>query len=308
MRVLVTGATGFIGAYTVRALVEAGFEVHGVDLRPASPARPLPPGVRLHRLDVVSEPFLRLVRRLRPDGVVHLAAQTRVAESVRDPEADFAVNVAATARLVRAAAEAGCRRFVFASSAAVYGDPPRLPVDEEAPCRPRSPYGLHKLLAETYVRAWAEAQGMESVVLRYANVYGPGQAPDLEGGVVAVFVERIRRRLPLPVHGDGLQTRDFVYVEDVARANLLALTAPIRQAVCNVSTGRETSVRQLAEAVAAAAGLPVPPIEPEPARPGDVRRSALAPDAARRLLGWIPQVELAAGLRRCLDTVAPLPR
>lgn len=300
VRVLVTGAAGFIGSHTVRALAAAGHEVHGLDRVPASPLRPLPPGVPLHRVDITGGDLARIIAQLRPEAVVHLAAQTRVAESIRDPGADFEVNVAATVRLVQAAAAAGCRRIVFASSAAVYGVPAALPVPEDAPCRPLSAYGLHKLLAEQYLVHWGRMAGLEVVALRYANVYGPGQEAGLEGGVVAVFLERLRRGEPLPIHGDGLQTRDFVYVEDVARANLQALTAPVKAAVLNVGTGTRISVRDLATIAARVLGVGEPRLEFHPPRTGDIRDSALDPSAAERVLGWQAQVSLAEGLGRCL--------
>lgn len=296
MRVVVTGGTGFVGAATVRVLAAAGLEVHAVDLRPPSPRRPLPSAVTVHRLDAGSPAFAALVRRLRPQAVIHLAAQTRVAASLRDPLGDFEANVAMTARVARWAAEAGARRLVFASSAAVYGQPQAVPLPESAPCRPLSPYGLHKLLAEQYLLGAAHLYGLEVVVLRYANVYGPGQEAGLEGGVVASFVERALAGLPLRVEGDGLQTRDFVFVDDVARANLLALTAAAPGAVLNVGTGQQVSVRQLAEQVLALIGER--PLEAAPPRPGDIRHSALDPAAAARVLGWRAEVPLDEGLRR----------
>lgn len=302
MRVVVTGGTGFIGAATTRLLAGAGHQVHAVDREPPSPLRPLPAAVAFHRLDVGTPAFRELLLALRPDAVVHLAAQTRVTVSVQDPLADFEANVAVTARVARWAGEAGCRRLVFSSSAAVYGQPECVPLPETAACRPISPYGLHKRMAEECVLGAARLYGYEAVVLRYANVYGPGQEAALEGGVVAIFLDRSLRGLPLRIEGDGLQTRDFVYVDDVARANLLALTAPAADAVLNVGTGRPVSVEELARHVMAAT-RPVG-VEYAPPRPGDIRHSALDPARAHRLLGWRPAVELGEGLRRCVRAAA----
>ena len=301
-RVLVTGGAGFIGAHVVRAFRRAGWTVAVVDDLRRGRREALPPDVELVVADVADARAAAFARAFAPRVVVHLAAQVSLAASLEDPRGDARENVLGTVAVVHWALQAGVRRLILASSAAVYGVASRLPVEEEHPVLPCSPYGVSKLAGEHYVRVLAEAAGREWCVLRYANVYGPGQRAEGEAGVVAAFAGAACRGEPLMVHGDGQQSRDFVFVEDVAQATLLAAYHPAAAGQAfNISTGRETRVLELAEAVWEAAGHGAPArLTFGPERPGDVRRSALAPDKAWRLLGWRARVELPEGLARTL--------
>ena len=305
-RAVVTGGAGFIGSHVVEAFRAEGWAVAVVDDLSRGQAEFVPPDVELLVADVADARARAFIASFRPDVLVHLAAQVSVAASGDDPEADARANVLGTLAVGRAALEAGARRFVVASSAAVYGAPVRIPIDEEHPLQPQSPYGVSKLAGEQYARVLAEQASREWCVLRYANVYGPRQRSDGEAGVVAVFAEAARRGVPLPVHGDGEQTRDFVFVEDVAEATLRAAEHPAGAGqVFNVATGRETRIRDLADAVWRAAGRQGGvPLAFGPPRPGDVRRSVLQADKARRLLGWVARVELTEGLARTLRAAA----
>jgi len=308
--VLVTGGAGFIGSNLVDALVARGDDVAVVDdLSTGSRenlAGALAAGARLHVCDVVDRPALdALFARERPRLVFHLAAQIDVRRSVADPAADARVNVEGTVNVLEAARAAGAGRVVLSSTGgALYGEAERVPTPEEAPIRPLSPYGHAKHCAEGYGRLLGELHGLSFTALRYANVYGPRQDPLGEGGVIAIFCGKAATGGTPTVYGDGLQTRDYVYVGDVVEANLLA-AASERVGCFNVGTGVETSVLELIEAVRgfAADGASFEP-RFEPAREGEVLRSCLDVSAIGDQLGWRARVDLVEGLRRTFASVA----
>jgi UDP-glucose 4-epimerase len=220
---------------------------------------------------------------------------------VRDPAHDASVNVLGGLALLESCRRAGVRRIVYSSTGgAAYGDTDVVPTPEEHAARPCSPYGISKVAVEQYLDAWQQLHGISTISLRYANVYGPRQDPHGEAGVVAIFCGQIVAGAPPTINGDGDQTRDYVYVEDVAAANLRALERPEVTGPVNIATGTETTVNELWAALAAGAGVATP-ARHGPARPGEQRRSCLAIDRARRLLDWRPTVSLADGLARTLD-------
>jgi UDP-glucose 4-epimerase len=234
-----------------------------------------------------------------PEVVFHLAAQTDVRRSIREPEFDVRVNVLGALNVLRAAVAAGARRIVYASSAAVYGDPERLPVSETAATRPISEYGASKLAFEHYLSAHAARGLIEYAVLRYANVYGPRQRGDGEAGVVAIFTQRMLAGEPVTIFGDGTKTRDYVYVGDVVEATLRAAAGPAG-VVANVAWGREVSDLDLFRAVAAATGYTRGPAHAGDRR-GDIARICLDPAAARRFWGWSATVSLEQGVPRVVE-------
>jgi UDP-glucose 4-epimerase len=306
MRCLVSGGAGFIGSNLVDALIAHGHEVAIIDDlstgRRENLAGALRDGATLHVCDVRDAAAVAAVMaRTRPEVVFHLAAQIDVRHSVAQPVDDAVTNVLGTLTLLAAAQRVGTRRFVNSSSGgAVYGDTDILPTPEDHPARPMAPYGQSKYAAEGYCDLYARSGAVSAVSLRYSNVYGPRQDPHGEGGVVAIFcgclVERRRPR----VFGDGRQTRDWVDVSDVVRANLLAAESAVTGPI-NIGTGRETSVLDLIAAldeVSDGNGLQEPEFAPE--RPGEVRRSLLAVRRAREELGWGAEVALIDGLRRIL--------
>jgi UDP-glucose 4-epimerase len=306
MRALVTGGSGFIGSAVVDRLAGEGHRVTVVDDlstgRRENLAGALSSGqVELAEVDLAGPELARVVAGARPEVVYHLAAQIDVRRSVADPLHDARINVLGTIALATAALEAGCRRLVFASSGGtVYGepDPAALPIDERYPPRVTNPYGVSKRSAEDYLAALAELHGLEPVSLRLGNVYGPRQDPHGEAGVVAIFCNRLLAGEPVTIFGDGRQTRDYVFVEDVVDAFIAGGQRPDAPgARVNIGTGVETSVLELYEALREVSGLGGEPGF-APARAGELARIALDPAEAGRVLGWRPRVGLADGLAR----------
>lgn len=302
-RALVTGGAGFIGSHVADGYLAQGYDVVILDDLSSGNRENVPAGAELVEGDIRSSDAARLVREGRFDVISHLAAQIDVRKSVADPAHDAAVNVVGTLNLLEAVRAAGGRtRFIFSSTGgALYGDFVTPPNEEEFPKDPESPYGIAKLSAEYYLAYYGRLHGMETVALRYANVYGPRQNPHGEAGVVAIFCSRILERRAMTVFGDGMQTRDYVYVKDVARANLAAATRPIPPAGrvdargFNIGTGVATTVVDLARTLNRAAGADVP-VEHAPARPGEQQRSVVKIDKAAALLGWRPEMPLHDGL------------
>ena len=300
MRVLVTGGAGFIGSHVVDRLVAAGHTVSVVDDLSTGLAGNVNPQATLHTCDIRTPELPRVVAAARPQAVVHLAAQAAVPRSVEDPMFDASVNVLGTINLLDACRQVGTERVVYVSTGgAAYGDTDVLPTPEDHPTRATSPYGVSKVAAERYLECFAGLTSMTELTLRLANVYGPRQRPDGEAGVVAIFARRLLAGQRCTIYGDGEQTRDYVYVADVAEAAELALGSASR-GVVNISTGRETSVNALHRQVAAAIGVNGEPEYAAP-RPGEVRRSVLANARARALLGWQPRSPLERGIGATLD-------
>ena len=299
MRILVTGGAGFIGSHTVDALVAAGaHEVAVIDDLSAGKRDQVNLGVRFHQADIRDGAEVgRIIAREQPEVMVHFAAQMDVRRSVADPAFDAQVNLVGFLNLMEAARRHGLRRVVFSSTGgAIYGEQDAFPADESHPCRPVSPYGVAKFSTESYLFFYKAQYGIDYAAMRYANVYGPRQDPHGEAGVVAIFCGRLLEGKPATIFGDGEQTRDYVYVGDVVRANLAAVSAPVTGPI-NIGTGIETSVNRLYGTLAAAAEIDRPPAY-APARPGEQSRSVISAVRAGRELGWHPEVALEEGLRR----------
>lgn len=302
MKVLVTGGAGFIGSNLVRALLSAGHEVAVADDLSTGKPENLDPRAAFRKLDILDTAFADFAEEFAAEAVVHLAAQASVSESLRDPERDRAVNAGGTAAVARIAAGTGARVMVSASSAAVYGEPETIPLPEVARKAPANPYGASKLEAEGLLREVLGGTKTDFASFRFSNVYGPRQDAAGEGGVVAIFCDRVRSEQQPIIYGDGRQTRDFIYVGDVVAAIMAAITAPgglagdgPDGAAYNISTGVETTVDELLMSVRQAAGY-FGPAAYEPAREGDIARSALDPSKAREVFGWSAGVELGAGI------------
>lgn len=291
--ILVTGGAGFIGSGIVRALAAAGRRVAVLDDLSGGDSANLPEGVTLVRADIREPAAADEIARLAPEAVVHAAAQVSVAASIEDPARDSAINVAGTANVLAGARRAGARRFVFLSSGgAIYGECDGA--TEQTLPRPVSYYGAHKYLAERYV----EFSGLSHAVARLANVYGPGQRSDLEGGVIAIFLQRLRDEEPVTIHGDGLQRRDFIHLDDVVSA-VQAMLNSAKSGTYNVGTGEATSMRELLRKTERAVGAPVS-VRRAPSRAGDVRSSSLSAQALRTELGWGPRQDLEGWLGRAV--------
>lgn len=308
--VLVTGAAGFIGSNVVVRLLADGHRVVGVDdlssgvLGNLATARSVSGGrFQFDTLDITTDAFDALVGRMRPDVIVHLAAQVDVRVSVERPLEDARLNLLGTLQVLEAARRHGVRRVVYAASIAGYGDPPSdlLPLDESVTSPPLSPYGVSKRAAGDYVLAYGATHGLEGVVLTLANVYGPHQSTAGEGGVVAIFVGRMLDGAPCTIFGDGSQTRDFVFVDDVADAFARAVTVP--EAAGHqmlIGTGIATSINELFATCASRTAYPLAAIH-GPERPGEVRHSLVDASRARSVLGWSPWTTLSEGVAATID-------
>ncbi|NOT28818.1 MAG: NAD-dependent epimerase/dehydratase family protein [Planctomycetes bacterium] len=307
---VVTGGAGFIGSHLTRALARRGDQVRVVDdlssgqLENLAELQVGAPGsgstVELHRADVLDEGLLRAALR-GARGVFHEAAQVSVPASIRDPVLSYRINVMGTLGVLEAARAEGVRKVVFAASSAAYGDDPTLPKVETMAPSPLSPYASGKLAGEALLSVWGRAYGLETVALRYFNVYGPGQSDSSPySGVIALFARAVLGRRAPTIFGDGEQSRDFVFVGDVVQANLLAMERTLeRGIVLNVGTGKRVTINELYARLALLAGFPEPPAY-APARIGDVPHSLASIERARERLGFEPQVSLEAGLEQTL--------
>jgi UDP-glucose 4-epimerase len=311
--VLVTGGAGFIGSHVADVFLARGDAVDVLDNFSSGRRENVDPRVRVHELDIRSPEAAQLVRQTPFDVIVHLAAQIDVRKSVADPAADAAINICGTLNLIEALRQSGRggrTRFVFSSTGgALYGDFVDPPNVENYAKDPESPYGIAKLSTEYYLAYYARVHGMDTVCVRYSNVYGPRQDPHGEAGVVAIFCGRILDGRPLSVYGDGSQTRDYVFVGDVAEATALAGTHSLPRPerldarAFNVGTGIETSVTELARLLKRVARSELA-VEHLPKRPGEQQRSVVSIAKAGSLLGWRPRHSLEEGLSRTFSFFA----
>ncbi|MEB3198216.1 MAG: NAD-dependent epimerase/dehydratase family protein [Candidatus Sericytochromatia bacterium] len=304
MRILITGGAGFIGSHLVEHHLRAGHTVAVLDDMSRGRRENLAgmlDRVPFFRVDICDRAGLTAAfSAFRPDVVSHHAAQMSVSASSQDPVADARTNVLGLLHVLQASVAQGVRKLIFASSGGtVYGDCPLIPTPEDAPLAPLSPYGISKLAGEQYVRYFQRACGIDFTILRYANVYGPRQAADGEAGVVAIFIEKLLAGEAPVIHWDGEQRKDYIHVEDVARAHLQAI-AEGSGGTYNIGSGQTTTVNALYQAIEHQLGTGLSPGR-GPRRAGDVRISRLAIERARHALDWRPQVPLEAGL---IDTVA----
>src|SRR3954451_12166043 len=306
-RVLVTGGAGFIGSHIAEAYLAAGWEVVVLDDLSRGHQRNIPSAARFVRADIRSPEARTLLATGGFTVLNHPAAQIAVRASGDQPALDAEINLVGFTNLLDGAGAGGVRRVVFASSGGVvYGDPEVVPTPEAAPKLPISPYGVSKLSGEYYLRALGALRGFEGVAMRYANVFGPRQDPKSEAGVVSIFVSRLLERQPLTVFGDGRQTRDYVFVKDVARANVLASTVSslpgtdLDAPAINIATSKQRSVLELAKSVGEVMQQK-PTLEFAPPRAGELSRSALDVSKAKAVLGWAPQFAFDDGLRELVD-------
>jgi len=302
LKIAVTGGAGFIGSHVVEKLLAQGIQVTIIDDLSSGLLENIPANTDFVQMDIRSPELQLLFAKENFDGVAHLAAQTMVPKSLLDPGFDSDVNIQGTINVLEACRKAGTKRIVFSSSAAVYGDTDVLPIIETTSQQPTSFYGLSKLTAEKYLHLYHCLFGIDYVVLRYANVYGERQGDGGEGGVVSIFSRLIRKDQPLTIFGDGGQTRDFIYVGDVASANCKALLTKNANAIYNVSTGLGTSVNDLVAVMEAAAHKQIGRIYAA-TREGDIYHSRLDCSKANVQLDWKAVVELQEGIRRTYQSL-----
>lgn len=301
MKILITGGAGFIGSHVVDALVEEGHSVVVVDNLSTGKKEHVNPEAKFYRADLRSPELKEIVQSEKPDLINHHAAHVDVRRSTADPLYDADVNIVGSLNLLESARQSGVAKFIYASTGgAVYGEPVYLPCDENHPVNPICPYGVSKLTVEKYLSFYAHTYDLHYVILRYPNVYGPRQDPMGEGGVVAIFARHMVHGEPLVINGSGEQERDFLYVEDVVHANLLAQQAPGAQ-IYNLGTGVGTSVNQLFEAMSRMTGYGGQPTYGPP-KPGETFKICLDNTRAQADLGWRPVFDLDEGLTRTIHS------
>jgi UDP-glucose 4-epimerase len=300
MKVVVTGGVGFIGSHIVDRLVQEGHEVAVVDNLSTGKRKNLNREAQFYKLDIQDSKLEQVFRRVRPSVVIHHAAQINVRKSVEDPVFDAQVNILGTINVLEQAVRHGTRKIIFASSGgAIYGEQDQFPAPETHATRPMSPYGIAKLAGEHYLSYYQQVSGIQFVSLRYANVYGPRQDPEGEAGVVAVFCQKMLGGEQPIINGNGRQTRDFVYVEDVVEANLIAMGKEV-QGVFNVGTAQETSVNDLFRTLADLTASGWKELH-GPAKKGEQARSVVDPTKIHQEWGWEPKIALDEGLRRTVE-------
>ncbi len=300
MKIVVTGGAGFIGSWVADAYLEEGHEVLIIDDLSTGLAENLPKAAQFIKCDIRdSQSVNRIISDFKPDVINHHAAQIDVRKSVIDPMLDAEINIVGTLNLIESAIKGGVRKFIFASTGgAIYGEPEIIPADEATEPYPISPYGTSKHAVEKYLGYYNYVHGLDYVALRYANVYGPRQNPHGEAGVIAIFCNRILSDSPCTIFGDGSQTRDYVYVGDVAKANILGLSAPV--GCYNIGTGIETSVNDLISELKKSSGRDFEVIHGDE-RPGEVQSISLEVALAEKTLGWRPEVGLSEGIKKTWD-------
>lgn len=300
MKVLVTGGAGFIGSNIVDLLISKGYSVVVLDDLSTGKASYINKEATFYKISITDKGIRKIFEKEKIDYVVHQAAQVQVRESLADPIFDAKTNILGSINLLECCKDKGIERFIYASSGgAVYGEPKYLPVDEGHPINPLSPYGTSKYIVEKYLQVYKEVYGLDYIVLRYGNVYGPRQDPYGEAGVIAIFANKMLHGENPTVFGNGAQTRDFVYVEDVAKANLLAMEKEVKNEIFNIGSGKETSVNEIFDIIQEILKSNVkakfdPPIK------GEVKRICLSIDRAKRKLGWKPEINIQNGIQMFL--------
>ena len=300
MKILITGGAGFIGSHVADLMIENGHDVAIVDDLSSGKKENINPNATFYHLSILDKRLPDIFKEVKPEVVIHHAAQISVRHSVKDPIRDMEINIKGSLALLENCIKYNTRKFIFASTGgALYGEQDYFPADENHPTRPLSPYAIAKLSTEKYLFFYYNTYSLPYVILRYANVYGPRQDPHGEAGVVAIFTQYMLQGKQPVINGDGKQTRDFVYVRDVARANLLALTYELTGEI-NISTGIETSINTLFHEINKATSSGVPEVHEAP-MPGEQLRSVLSFEKAKKVLGWEPTVPLSEGLKNTVS-------
>lgn len=294
MKALVSGGAGFIGSNLVDVLVSEGHQVSVVDNLSTGRFENLNPGANFYKVDITSPELFEVIDREKPEIVFHLAAQIDIQQSLRNPVFDAGVNILGTVNLLEACRNTNVKKVIYSSSAAVYGEPLYLGVDEKHPVDPMSYYGISKHVPEHYLKVYAQLYGLDYTVLRYANAYGPRQIAKGEGGVIAIFIDRLLEGNAPMIFGDGEQTRDFIFVQDIVNANLKAAQAGSGE-ILNVSCAYQTTVNELYKMIKSRMNTDLEPIYQD-ARKGDILHSYLENKRTKEVLGWEPVHSLEQGL------------
>jgi len=300
MKVLVTGGAGFIGSNIVDLLIDNRYKVTVVDNLSTGKKENLNPRAKFYKIDIRSSNLKKVFKRERPDYVLHQAAQTQVRKSILNPVYDSRININGSLNLLECCKKYNIEKIIYASSGgAVYGEPRYLPVDENHTINPISPYGVSKYMVESYLYTYNKLFGLDYIILRYSNVYGPRQDPYGEAGVIAIFIGKFLNKKRPMIFGDGNQTRDFVYVEDVAMANFLALKKNTKDKIFNIGTGKGYSVNEITRKIKGILDSEIKPIYDSPIK-GEVRDICLNIKLSKKELGWKPQIDMDTGLKNTM--------
>ncbi len=298
MITVVTGGAGFIGSHLVDALIQEGHEVHILDSLTSGKKEYINPKATFYELDICKDDVKGLFRKIKPAYVFHMAAQADVTTSMEDPTFDAEVNLFGTLRLLEASKEVSLKKFIFASTSAVYGETEHIPITESTPLGPLAFYGLSKMVAEFYIKLYQQSYGLPYTILRYANVYGPRQVAKGEGGVIAIFASKLKENQGVRIFGDGEQTRDFIFVDDVVQANLQAIKHG-KNEILNVSTMKKTSVNDLVELLEKMENKKIKR-QYLPQKNGEIKDSCLSNEKAKQILKWKPAYHIKQGLEKTL--------
>ncbi|WP_163193860.1 SDR family oxidoreductase [Clostridium thermarum] len=299
MRILVTGGAGFIGSHIVDELINRGHEVGIIDNMSHGREENINKGARFYKIDIRDRNIPEVFQEFKPEVLCHQAAQIKVSVSVKDPLLDADINIMGTINLLEACRSCGVKKVIYPASAAIFGNPQYLPIDEDHPLNMISGYGVSKHTVEHYLKVYESLYGIKYTVLRYSNVYGPRQDSTGEGGVVAIFSEKFCEGQDVEIFGDGEQTRDFVYVSDVVAANIMALKG-LDNGIYNVCTGTKISVNDLFRLFKELTGYNAQ-AKYLPPREGDIFHSYMSSEMIKKHIGWTPKVDIKEGLRRTLE-------
>ncbi len=301
MKVLVTGGAGFIGYHVTKSLQEKGHSVIMIDSLITGKEENIPDGVAFYKMDITSPEIETVFIEEEPDVIIHLAAQISVSYSMKNPQEDGKVNIIGTINLLHLSAKYNLKKFIFASSAAVYGTPLNLPIDERHQLIPTSSYGLSKMTSENYIQMYYQSNSLPYTILRFSNVYGPRQTSEGEAGVISIFLNNASQDKPIQVFGNGNQTRDFIYVKDVAEACVQSLELG-ENTIINIGSETQLSINQLIHSISKISEKPLS-VKFESAREGDIEHSSLDYSKARAQLEWSPRYSLEQGLREALNEI-----
>lgn len=300
MRIIVTGGAGFIGSHVVDEYIDAGHEILIIDDLSTGKEKNINPKAGFHKINICDSVIDRIFKEFKPEIVNHHAAQMDVRKSVSDPVFDANTNIIGMLNILENSKRYNVKKIIFASTGgAIYGEQERFPADEEHPARPLSPYGVSKLAGEKYIFYYKANFGMDYCILRYANVYGPRQDPHGEAGVVAIFIQKMLEKEQPIINGDGKQTRDFVFVRDVAKANVMALSFN-RSGIFNIGTGIETDINILFNELVGISGVNYKEVH-GPKKDGEQKRSVIDCEKAKNMLGWEPEVLFKHGLKQTVE-------
>lgn len=303
MKILVTGGAGFIGSHIVDKYIGLGHKVVVIDDFSTGFRKNLNPRAKFYKVDIRNYKALeKIIKKEKPQIINHHAAVSEVIKSLKDPSLTYEVNILGTVNLLLAGAKAGVKKFIFASSAGtVYGDAKKLPAKEESPLNPLSSYGISKIIGEEFIKFYAKIYGFNYLILRYGNVYGPRQNPRGEAGIIAIFSELMKKGIRPTIFGDGTKTRDYVYIDDIAKANILGLKKG-KNEVLNISSGKEISDQKVFDTLAQIINFKKPPIY-APFRPGEVYRIHSDCSRAKKILGWKPKISFREGVKKYLNSL-----